>query len=191
MVASSNFPITHYRGWYLGQRLGVLWASPRTPWTEWDIRLSKPSESKRLRKGESTRMGVAWRRAEQWCSISALVHLRNPEGTSWNLTLPVSLCITAGWGLPRAYISQMMAGHLERVCQCWVTCTDKRRRDWASSSHVALPCILCPLAASVEVPSVQQGRDGVCHASGSKVSVKKMTCIKMNRHLLPVTCALR
>lgn len=48
-----------------------------------------------------------------WC-ISAL---QKPLG---HLGLPVSLYIMGGWGLPRVYISQMVAGHLEHVCCCWV-----------------------------------------------------------------------
>lgn len=68
---------------------------------------------------------------------------------------------------------------------------DKGKRSKASSSHVALTLIcFFPPVHSVEGPSVQQGQDGVCHPSLSKVNVKKLTFIKMNKHLLPVKCAL-
>lgn len=68
---------------------------------------------------------------------------------------------------------------------------DKGKGGRASASHVALTCIcFCPPAHTVEGPSVQQGQDGVCHPSLSKVNVKKLTFIKLSKHLLPVKRAL-
>lgn len=67
---------------------------------------------------------------------------------------------------------------------------DKGRGGRASSSHVALTGIcFCPPAHTVEGPSVQQGQDGVCHPSLSKVDVKKLAFTRTNKHLLPVECA--
>lgn len=69
--------------------------------------------------------------------------------------------------------------------------TDKGRGGRASSNRVALTWIcFCPPAHTVEGPLVQQGQDGVCHPSLSKVNVKKLTFIETNKHLLPVKRAL-
>lgn len=68
---------------------------------------------------------------------------------------------------------------------------DKGRGGLASSSLMALSVhAACPPALTMGGLSVQQGQDGVCHPSLSKVNVKKLTFIKMNKHLLPVKHAL-
>ncbi|KAB1258587.1 High mobility group protein HMG-I/HMG-Y [Camelus dromedarius] len=94
-----------------------------------------------------------------------------PSPPPWASCPP--LCILRGWGLPRVCISQVMAGHLEHVC-------DAERAEGQLQPTRLHEYTACPLACTVERPSVQQGHDGACHPSSpnaSKCKLSLTTCI--------------
>lgn len=90
------------------------------------------------------------------------------------------------WGLPRVYISQMMAGHLEHVCRRWVALPWQGERRLGQlqprSSNV---CTLLALQHALwKDHQSSKGRMVSVILALSQVNVKKLTFIKMSKHLL-------